>query len=245
MFNIIKAENLSKVYSLQRQRTFKEFLPALFSGQSTKHAFHALSHLNFEINKGESLGILGRNGSGKSTLLKIIAGVTKPSDGRITVNGKVAPLIELGAGFHPELTGRENVYLNGSILGIKKKDMDKLYQSIVDFSELESFMDQPVKHYSSGMYMRLAFSVAVAEKPEILLVDEILAVGDTKFQEKCLKRISEFQAQGSTLALVTHSPGQIEQYCQKVLILDKGKQIFFGDAKDGVEKYQTILSSPL
>src|SRR3990167_10964024 len=112
--------------------------------------------------------------------------------------------------------------------------MDNLYQSIVDFSELESFMDQPVKHYSSGMYMRLAFSVAVAEKPEILLVDEILAVGDTKFQEKCLKRISEFQAQGSTLALVTHSPGQIEQYCQKVLILDKGKQIFFGDAKDGV-----------
>jgi len=241
MFNIIKAENLSKVYSLQRQRTFKEFLPALFSGQSTKHAFHALSHLNFEINKGESLGILGRNGSGKSTLLKIIAGVTKPSDGRITVNGKVAPLIELGAGFHPELTGRENVYLNGSILGIKKKDMDKLYQSIVDFSELESFMDQPVKHYSSGMYMRLAFSVAVAEKPEILLVDEILAVGDTKFQEKCLKRISEFQAQGSTLALVTHSPGQIEQYCQKVLILDKGKQIFFGDAKNGVEKYGELL----
>ncbi len=232
---IIKAENLSKIYNLQRQRTFKEFLPALFSGQSIKQAFHALSNLNFEINKGESLGILGRNGSGKSTLLKIIAGVTKPSDGRITVNGKVAPLIELGAGFHPELTGRENVYLNGSILGIKKKDMDKLYQSIVDFSELESFMDQPVKHYSSGMYMRLAFSVAVAKKPEILLVDEILAVGDTKFQEKCLARIKEFQTQGSTLVLVTHSPNQIEQYCQKVLILDKGKQIFLGETKDGLD----------
>lgn len=232
---IIKAENLSKIYNLQRQRTFKEFLPALFSGQSIKQTFHALSNLNFEINKGESLGILGRNGSGKSTLLKIIAGVTKPSDGRITVNGKVAPLIELGAGFHPELTGRENVYLNGSILGIKKKEMDKLYQSIVDFSELESFMDQPVKHYSSGMYMRLAFSVAVAKKPEILLVDEILAVGDTKFQEKCLARIKEFQTQGSTLVLVTHSPSQIEQYCQKALILDKGEQIFLGETKDGLD----------
>jgi ABC-type polysaccharide/polyol phosphate transport system ATPase subunit len=243
MFNIIKAENLSKTYNLQKQKTFKEFLPALFSGRSTKNSFQALSHLNFEINKGESLGILGRNGSGKSTLLKIIAGVTKPSDGRITVNGKVAPLIELGAGFHPELTGRENVYLNGSILGIKMKTMDKIYQSIVDFSELEAFMDQPVKHYSSGMYMRLAFSVAVAEKPEILLVDEILAVGDTKFQEKCLKRIKEFQFQGSTLVLVTHSPGQIEQYCQKVLILDKGKQIFFGDTLDGVKKYQRITST--
>lgn len=239
---IIKSENLSKIYSLQRQRTFKEFIPALFGGRKTKNRFAALSHLNFEINKRESLGILGRNGSGKSTLLKIIAGVTKPSDGRITVNGKVAPLIELGAGFHPELTGRENVFLNGSILGIKRANMEKLYPSIVEFSELTEFMDQPVKHYSSGMYMRLAFSVAVAEKPEILLVDEILAVGDTKFQEKCLKRIKEFQEQGSTLILVTHSPGQIEQYCQKVLILDKSKQVFFGDTKEGVEKYNIILS---
>ena len=241
MNNIIKVENLTKVYGLQRQRTFKEFLPALFSGQSTKHAFHALSHLNFEVNRGESLGILGRNGSGKSTLLKIIAGVTKPSDGRITVNGKVAPLIELGAGFHPELTGRENVYLNGSILGIRKKQMDKLYSQIVNFAELHAFMDQPVKHYSSGMYMRLAFSVAVAEKPEILLVDEILAVGDTKFQEKCLTRIKEFQDKGSTLVLVTHSPGQIEHYCQKVLVLDQGKQIYFGETKEGIEAYKKIL----
>lgn len=239
---IIKSENLSKIYSLQRQRTFKEFIPALLGGQKTKNKFAALSQLNFEINRGESLGILGRNGSGKSTLLKIIAGVTKPSDGRITVNGKVAPLIELGAGFHPELTGRENVFLNGSILGIKRVNMEKLYPSIVEFSELTEFMDQPVKHYSSGMYMRLAFSVAVAEKPEILLVDEILAVGDIKFQEKCLKRIKEFQEQGSTLILVTHSPGQIEQYCQKVLILDKNKQVFFGNTKEGVEKYKTILS---
>jgi len=240
MTTTILVENLSKEYSLSKQKTFKEFLPALFLGKETRIKFFALSHLNFEIKKGESLGILGKNGSGKSTLLKIIAGVTKPTDGRITITGKIAPLIELGAGFHPELTGRENVYLNGSILGIKKKTIDKLYQSIVDFSELWDFMDQPVKFYSSGMYMRLAFSVAVAQQPEILLVDEILAVGDIRFQEKCLGRIREFQSKGTTLVLVTHSPDQILQYCQKVLILDKGQQIFFGTASQGVEKYKTM-----
>ncbi len=232
---VIKAENLTKEYRLNKQRTFKEFLPALFSGQSTYVKFKALEGVSFELKKGESLAILGRNGSGKSTLLKIIAGVTKPSDGRITVLGKVAPLIELGAGFHPELTGKENVYLNGSILGIRKKQMDRLYKSIVDFSELHDFMDQPVKFYSSGMYMRLAFSVAVAEKPEILLVDEILAVGDIKFREKCLAKIKEFQKQGATLILVTHSPEQALDYTEKTLVLHQGKQIFYGETKDGVK----------
>lgn len=238
---MIKAENLSKQYSLIKQRTFKEFLPAFFGGKNTKIKFNALSHLNFEIKKGESLGILGKNGSGKSTLLKIIAGVTKPSDGRITVDGRVAPLIELGAGFHPELTGRENVYLNGSILGIRKKQMDKLYQRIVDFAEMKNFMDQPVKHYSSGMYMRLAFAIAVAEKPDILLVDEILAVGDIRFREKCLQRIKEFQKDGSTLVLVSHTMEQVKDYCQKVLVLDQGKQVFFGETKEGLEEYKKIL----
>lgn len=242
MSNIIKAENLSKKYNLQKHKTFKEFLPALFSGQEVRTSFSALSQINFGIDRGESLGILGKNGSGKSTLLKIIAGVTKPSDGRITVDGRVAPLIELGAGFHPELTGRENVYLNGSILGIKRKHMESLYKGIVEFSELEAFMDQPVKHYSSGMYMRLAFSVAVAEQPDILLVDEILSVGDVKFKEKCLNRIKEFQDNGSTLILVSHAPDQTKQYCKKVLVLDHGKQIFFGDSEEGTEKYQEILN---
>ncbi|GAB4219923.1 MAG: hypothetical protein Fur009_8180 [Candidatus Microgenomates bacterium] len=234
---VIKAENLTKEYRLSKQRTFKEFLPAFFSGQTTHIKFKALEAVNFELKKGESLAVLGKNGSGKSTLLKIIAGVTKPSDGRITVNGKVAPLIELGAGFHPELTGKENVYLNGSILGIRKKQMDRLYQSIVDFAELEDFMDQPVKFYSSGMYMRLAFSVAVAEKPDILLVDEILAVGDIKFREKCLRRIKDFQKQGATLVLVTHSPDQALDYTEKTLILNQGKTVFYGETKEGIEKY--------
>lgn len=238
---MIKAENLSKQYNLNKQRTFKEFLPAFLIGQNTKVKFNALYRLNFQIKKGESLGILGKNGSGKSTLLKIIAGVTKPSDGQITVNGRLAPLIELGAGFHPELTGRENVYLNGSILGIKKKHMDKLYQGIVNFAEMENFMDQPVKHYSSGMYMRLAFAIAVAEKPDILLVDEILAVGDIRFRKKCLQRIKEFQKNGSTLVLVSHTMEQVRDYCQKVLVLDHGNQVFFGDVAEGIEKYQAIL----
>lgn len=242
MFNIaIKVENLTKRYSLQKQRTFKEFLPALFAGHDTRVKFNALSHLNFILEKGESLAILGKNGSGKSTLLKIIAGVTKPSDGRITVNGRVAPLIELGAGFHPELTGRENVYLNGSILGIKHKDMETLYPEIVKFAELEEFMDQPIKHYSSGMYMRLAFSVAVAETPDILLVDEILAVGDQKFQKKCLTRMAEFKEKGSTMVMVSHSVEQVKQYCNKGLVLHAGKQLFFGDITQAQAVYEEMM----
>lgn len=242
MFNpiAIKCENICKKYRLQKHKTFKEFIPALLGRQETVIQFNALSHINIEIRKGESLGILGRNGSGKSTLLKIIAGVTKPSDGRITVSGRIAPLIELGAGFHPELTGRENVFLNGSILGIKKKQMDKLYDEIVAFSELQEFMDQPVKFYSSGMYTRLAFSVAVAETPDILLVDEILAVGDAKFQKKCLKRMEEFRTSGSTMVMVSHGAEQLKKYCDKGLVLDSGKQLFFGEIEKATAIYEEI-----
>lgn len=237
----IKAENVRKQYSLQKQRTFKEFLPALFAGKETKSDFLALDTIDFQLEKGESLGIMGRNGSGKSTLLKIIAGVTKPSDGRITVNGRVAPLIELGAGFHPELTGRENVYLNGSILGIKHKDMDNLYPGIVAFAELEKFMDQPIKYYSSGMYMRLAFSVAVAETPDILLIDEILAVGDQNFQQKCLARMAEFKELGSTMVMVSHSPDMVKKYCNKGLVLQNGVQLFYGDITEAAKVYENLV----
>ena len=243
MFNpiTIKCENICKKYRLQKHRTFKEFIPALIGRQETITQFNALKHINIEIEKGESLGILGRNGSGKSTLLKIIAGVTKPSDGRITVQGRIAPLIELGAGFHPELTGRENVYLNGSILGIRKKQMDKLYDEIVAFSELEEFMDQPIKHYSSGMYTRLAFSVAVAETPDILLVDEILAVGDAKFQKKCLKRMEEFRRSGSTMIMVSHGAEKLKKYCDRGLVLQEGKQLFFGDIEEATVIYEEMM----
>lgn len=235
----VSAKNIHKSYSLQKNKTFKEFLPALFTGKNLTNRFEALKGINFELEKGQSLGILGMNGSGKSTLLKLIAGVTKPSDGMITVNGSVAPLIELGAGFHPELTGKENVYLNGSILGKKKKDMDKLFKGIVDFAELWDFIDQPVKHYSSGMYMRLAFSVAVSEKPDILLVDEILAVGDINFQKKCLSRINEFKKSGSTLIMVSHSAKQLATYCDLGLVLDNGKQTYYGPIEEAIEKYRS------
>jgi ABC-type polysaccharide/polyol phosphate transport system ATPase subunit len=157
------------------------------------------------------------------------------------VNGRVAPLIELGAGFHPELTGRENVYLNGSILGIKHKEMERLYPEIVKFAELEKFMDQPIKHYSSGMYMRLAFAVAVAETPDILLVDEILAVGDQKFQKKCLNRMEEFKKNGSTMVMVSHNPDQLKKYCNIGLVLHEGKQLFFGDIGKATAIYEEIM----
>ncbi|OGK44549.1 hypothetical protein A2957_00770 [Candidatus Roizmanbacteria bacterium RIFCSPLOWO2_01_FULL_38_11] len=241
MNTIIAFENVSKTYNLQKQKTFKEFLPALVTRKETKTKLVALSQINFELEKGSSLAIMGRNGSGKSTILKLVAGVTKPNDGRVTVNGRVAPLIELGAGFHPELTGRENVYLNGSILGIKRKQMDKLYKGIVEFAELSDFMDEPIKHYSSGMYMRLAFAVAVAETPDILLVDEILAVGDTKFQQKCLARIKDFKKFGSTIIMVSHSFEQMRQNCQQGLVLTEGKKVFLGEINKALGAYQKLL----
>ncbi|HRS22929.1 MAG TPA: ABC transporter ATP-binding protein, partial [Candidatus Woesebacteria bacterium] len=175
MTPIIKFENVTKKFILQNQKTFKEFLPALFSRQKTKNNLLALSNISFTISPGESLGIIGPNGSGKSTILKLIAGVTAPTSGRVTVNGRVSPLIELGAGFHPELSGRENIYLNGAILGLSQKEIGRNFDSIVNFADLWEFIDQPIKHYSSGMYMRLAFAVAVHTNPQILIIDEILA----------------------------------------------------------------------
>lgn len=218
----IAINHVSKLFRKQKQKTFKEFLPALFGGQSTSETFWALSDIDLEIKKGETFGIIGPNGSGKSTLLKLIAGVTKPTKGSITVNGRIAPLIELGAGFHPELTGRENVVLNGVILGMKRAEIEKKFKEIVDFAELWEFIDQPVKHYSSGMYLRLAFAVAVHTDPEILLVDEILAVGDASFQQKCLKKMQEFRTQKKTIVLVTHSTDLVENYCQQSALINKG-----------------------
>ena len=190
---VIEFKNVTKDFSLQKQKTFKEFLPALFSGKDTRDKFTALKDISFEIEKGDTVGIVGPNGSGKSTILKLIAGVMSPTSGQVIVNGKISPLIELGAGFHPELTGRENIFLNGAILGLKQKEIAEKFNNIVDFAELWEFIDQPVKHYSSGMYMRLAFAVAVHVDPEILLVDEILAVGDADFQAKCFEKMEEFK----------------------------------------------------
>ena len=236
---VIMFSRVSKLYRLRQQRTLKELLPALFKrrakdtsdgdpkgllrGGGVSKDLWALKDVSFQIKKGETVGIIGPNGAGKSTILKLIAGVTKPTKGKITVNGRVSPLIELGAGFHPDLTGRENIYLNGAILGLPKKEIDKKFKEIVDFAELWDFIDQPVKHYSSGMYMRLGFSIAVSVQPEILLIDEILAVGDTAFQEKCLDKMRDFQAQGVTIVFVSHSLETVKTFCQKAVLLKNGK----------------------
>ena len=237
----IKLENVTKKFSFQNQKTFKEFLPALIQGEEVSQNFTALSNINLTINKGETFGIIGPNGSGKSTILKLIAKVMYPTDGTVTVNGKVSPLIELGAGMHPELSGKENIYLNGAILGLKKKEIDHYLNNIIAFSELAEFIDQPVKHYSSGMYMRLAFSVAVHVNPEILLVDEILAVGDSQFQKKCFAKMNEFKKQQHiTIVYVSHSLESIKEFCTSALYLNHSKVIAVGSPETVCNQYLAL-----
>ena len=241
---IIEFQGVTKNFSLQKQKTFKEFLPALFKGEKTVEGFTALDNISFNIKKGEVVGIIGPNGSGKSTILKLIAGVMSPSRGKVKVSGNVSPLIELGAGMHPELTGLENIYLNGAILGLKRKTIDKNLEDIIDFSEIRQFINQPVKHYSSGMYMRLAFSIAIHVHPEILLVDEILAVGDSKFQEKCFKKMEEYKRDSNiTIVFVSHNLKQVENFCTRVLYLNDHKILLEGSSKQVIKKYELSLSS--
>jgi len=236
--SIISFSHVTKDFSFQNQKTFKEFLPALFMGEKTVNKFTALSDISFEIQKGECVGIIGPNGAGKSTILKLVAGVMSPTSGRVYVQGKVSPLIELGAGMHPELTGSENIYLNGAILGLKRQQIDQYYQSILDFSELSEFIDQPIKHYSSGMYMRLAFSIAVHVNPEILIVDEILAVGDADFQAKCFAKMEEFKKKGVTILFVSHALDQVQSFCTKAIYINHSKIIDSGSPEVVCQKYQ-------
>lgn len=219
---IIQFKNVTKKFSFNKQKTFKEFIPALLGQQETKTKFTALNNISFDVYPSETVGIIGPNGSGKSTILKLIANVTSPTSGEVIVNGRVSPLIELGAGFHPDLTGRENIFLNGSILGLTQKEIKHNYKSIVDFAELAEFIDQPVKHYSSGMYMRLAFAVAIHTSPETLLVDEILSVGDYSYQKKCLEKMIEFKNNGVTIVLVSHSESQVKSFCNKIIEIKNG-----------------------
>lgn len=237
--NAITLKDVSKRFYLQEYKTFKELLPALFTGSKGGEHIWALKNVNLEIKKGEVVGIIGWNGSGKSTLLKLIAGVTRPTAGALRVDGKVSPLIELGAGFHPELTGRENIYLNASILGIPKKVVAQKYREIVDFAELSQFIDTPVKHYSSGMYMRLGFSVAVNVEPDILLIDEILAVGDTAFQEKCLKKMQSFKNKGVTIIFVSHALASVAAFCERTIWVDSGQIKADGTSQEVIKKYQS------
>lgn len=203
--------------------------------------FNALNNISLSIRKGETVGIIGRNGSGKSTLLQIISGVIQPSAGKVDVRGRVSALLELGAGFNPDFTGKENVYLYGAILGLSKKEIQTLYPHIVDFADIGQFIDQPVKVYSSGMYVRLAFSVAINLSPEILIVDEALAVGDTLFQSKCFSKFREFQDRGITIIFVTHALGMITSYCSSAYLLEKGEILSEGNPKKVVDDYNRLI----
>ncbi|MBI2465061.1 ABC transporter ATP-binding protein [Candidatus Shapirobacteria bacterium] len=234
---VISFDHVTKDFSRNNQKTFKEFLPALFYGEKTVDRFTVFSDISFEIKKGECVGIIGPNGSGKSTILKLIAGVMSPNKGKVRVHGKVSPLIELGAGMHPELTGRENVYLNGAILGLSGQQINNNFQSILDFSELSEFIDQPVKHYSSGMYMRLAFSIAIHVDPEILIVDEILAVGDSAFQAKCFAKMEEFKKNGVTIIFVSHSMEHIKSFCSRAIYLNQHQIQHDGPPEAVISKY--------
>jgi len=229
--------NVNKYFFLQHQKTLKELVQAIFKKQKTLERVHALKNLNFFIKKGEVVGIVGKNGAGKSTLLKLIAGVSAPTSGSLEIKEIVSPLIELGAGFHPELTGRENIFLNGVILGLKEDYIKKKFNEIVAFSEIARFIDTPIKYYSSGMYMRLAFSVAIFTDPKILLVDEILAVGDTDFQAKCLAKMNEFKDKGVTIIFVSHALETVKAFCTRVLYLKKGELMYDGEVNKGIDQY--------
>lgn len=240
----IDFQNVSKYFFKQEDRTLKELIPSLLRGAKPGEFIHALKNISLEILPGDTVGVLGKNGAGKSTLLKLIAGVTRPTSGYLKIEGKIAPLIELGAGFHPQLTGRENIYLNGSIFGLSKKEIDEKVNRIINFAELKNFINTPVKHYSSGMYMRLGFSVAVQIPFDILLTDEILAVGDVAFQRKCLKKMETFKKQKKIIVFVSHSLETVQDFCTKGLVLDKGEQIYFGAVSKAIETYKKLLDIP-
>ena len=199
--------------------------------------FWALQDININIGQGQTVGLIGENGSGKSTLLKLMTKIIYPTTGEIRTHGRVSSLLELGAGFHPDFTGRENIYINASIFGLSKKEITNRLDSIIAFSELEEFIDSPIRTYSSGMYMRLAFSVAVHVEPKILLIDEILAVGDVNFQKKCFDKIREFKKKGVTIVIVSHDLKSIEDICDKVIWLDHGKMVTYGECHTVVEQY--------
>lgn len=219
---VINFDNVSKLFHKQEQATLKELLPALVKGSKAINSFWALKDISLSVKRGEVIGIVGSNGSGKSTLLKLIAGVTNPTKGEIETKGRVVPLIELGAGFHGELTGRENIFLNGIILGMTRKEIEQKLDKIIAFAELREFIDQPIKHYSSGMYLRLAFAVAVHLEPDIVLIDEILSVGDENFQRKSLNKIQEIISRDVTVVIVSHSLDLLSTLCTRILWIEKG-----------------------
>lgn len=235
----VDVKNVSIRFNLSKEKidSLKEYILKFFKGQLMFDEFYALRDVSFQVEKGDSFGIIGSNGSGKSTILKIISRILRPTTGEVYVNGSVAPLIELGAGFDMDLTARENIYLNGAVLGYSQKFMQQNFDAIIDFSELHDFVDVPLKNYSSGMVARLGFSIATLVKPDILIVDEILSVGDYNFQRKCETKMNEILNGGTTLLLVTHDIGQIKRMCKQAMWLNHGAVMLIGDASEVCSAY--------
>ncbi len=242
---VIEVQSVWKKFSLYKDKrpTLKETL--LFRGRSHREDFWVLKDINLKIEQGATVGLVGQNGSGKSTLLKLMTKILYPTSGTITVKGKVSSLLELGAGFHPDFTGRENIYMNASVFGLTRREIEQRINQIIDFSELEEFIDSPVRNFSSGMYMRLAFAVAINLRPDILLIDEILSVGDTAFQKKCLDKISEFQQQGVTIVLVSHDLKTIAKLCNLVVWLKQGEISEIGPTQQVLDAYKHFLKLPI
>jgi ABC-2 type transport system ATP-binding protein/lipopolysaccharide transport system ATP-binding protein len=236
----VELENVGVSYRISTEHyfTFKEYMIRLLQGKVEHRYFWALRNVNLTVYRGEAFGLIGHNGAGKSTLLKLVARVLRPTEGRVVVHGQVAPLLEFGAGFHPELTGRENVFLNGAMLGFSRQEMEEKFRRIVDFAELWDFIDAPLRTYSSGMSARLGFAVATDIQPDILIVDEVLAVGDESFQRKSAARMNSFREQGATILLVSHNMDTIEAMCHRSAWIDHGEIKFVGDTRQAIEAYR-------
>jgi len=235
---IIQFSHVAKLYYLQEDRTFKDVIPSMLFGKPWAKKHSVFKDLNFSIGRGETVGIVGKNGAGKSTLLKLIAGVTYPNSGHVQIHGRVAPLIELGAGFHHELSGYENIFLNAAILGMHKREIEVKVREIIAFSELEEFIHVPVKRYSSGMQMRLGFAVAIHVDVPILLIDEVLAVGDRDFQKKCLDRLQEMKRkENKTIIFVSHNEEAVKSFCERTILLEEGKIIADGTPDEVFRRY--------
>ncbi len=235
MSTSIVVEHVTKRFKLANQKTIKKLAVNAVKGRTLSNSFTALDDITFTLEQGESIGLMGLNGSGKSTLLKLISGVMSPDEGKVLTRGRIAGLIEVGAGLHPDLSGRENIYLNGAILGMSEAEIESKFDSIVDFSEMEPFLDGEVRHYSSGQFMRLAFATAVHTDCDIFLIDEVLAVGDQPFRKKCMARIRELKDQGRTIVYVSHNPKQVVKLCERGIVLKAGQMAFAGSAEDAVK----------
>jgi ABC-2 type transport system ATP-binding protein len=237
----VEVQHVSKRFRLSKEKYTSLKERVIHAGRVPHEDLWALRDVDFEVNEGETVGILGRNGSGKSTLLKTVCGVLQPTDGQVVVRGKLAGLLELGAGFQQELSGRDNIYLNGSMLGMSRREVDRVFDAIVEFAELDQFIDNQVKFYSSGMYIRLGFAVAVNVDPDILVIDEVLAVGDERFQRKCMERIKSFQEEGRTILFVSHSPDQVRSICDRAVVLSDGEMIGYTTPGEAVRLFRERL----